>query len=58
MKLNEIIADLMESDLSDISQQEIVDTIKYLIQDSICTDRDTLLKIGRIVKSEVDYERG
>ena len=54
MKLDEIVAALVVAHKP--SQAEVFKTIMYLLDDAVC-DRPTLLKIGRHVKLEVDYEK-
>lgn len=41
---------------NEISGAEIYDTIEFLMED-VCNDRATILKVGRMVKALVDYEK-
>lgn len=55
MKLQTIVAAIVEK--NGVKSSEIVATVEYLLRDGVSRDRRTILRIGRIVKAAVDYEK-
>jgi DNA-directed RNA polymerase delta subunit len=56
MSLDEIIEQLIYNKKHTIKEEEIVNSIKVLLDDSICEETSTIIKVYQMVKSIYDYE--
>ena len=57
MKLQDIVKALIADERISISDDELVETVRFLICDSVCHKPKTLFKIGKLVNDAIEYEK-
>jgi hypothetical protein len=56
LQLHDVVETLVVN--NEITDKEIIETIKFLIQDNICRSPKTFKKIVKIINEEMEFETG
>ena len=57
MKLPDVVKALMCGENINVSDDDIVETVRFLISDSVCHKPKVLFRIGKMVADTVEYEK-
>jgi hypothetical protein len=57
LRLPDIVRVIVCSEDIDVSENDIFETVKFLLQDNICQEPKTLFKIGKMVNDQIEYEK-